>query len=122
MASITKNEPVCSRPLEELVRERAPLTALQRYLIERGHARHTVYAYLDRAAHFCHWAERTKLDLSRFDEKVIARFCDDHVTHCNCGWPTHTDPREASAALGHLLLVLRVLGVVRPSAERGTPV
>ena len=122
MASTTKNEPACSRPLDELVRERAPLAALQRYLIERGHARHTVYAYLDRAAHFCRWAERTKLDLSRFDEKVIARFCDDHLAHCDCSWPTHTDPREASAALGHLLLVLRVLGVTGPSAERGSPV
>jgi integrase/recombinase XerC len=122
MASTTKNEPVCSRSLGDLVRERAPLAALQRYLVERGHAQHTVYAYLDRAAHFCHWAQRTKLDLHRFDEKVIARFCDDHLAQCDCRWPTHTDPREASAALGHLLLVLRVLGMAGPSAKRGTPV
>ncbi|MGH8229040.1 MAG: site-specific integrase [Steroidobacteraceae bacterium] len=122
MASITKNQPACSRPLDEIVREHAPLAALQRYLIERGHPRNTVYAYLDCAAHFCYWAQRTKLDLGRSDEKVVVRFCGDHLAHCNCSWPTHTDPREASTALGHLLRVLRILGVAGPSAERRTPV
>jgi integrase len=54
------------------VRERAHLGALKRYLTERGHARHTVCSYLDCAAHFSHWAERTDLSLARIDEAVIA--------------------------------------------------
>lgn len=104
------------------MRERAHLGALKRYLTKRGHARRTVYSYLDGAAHFSHWAERTDLDLSRIDEAVIARFRDDHLARCDCQWPTRSDRRDAGAALGHLLLVLRTLGVAAPSATRPTAV
>jgi integrase len=54
------------------VRERAYLGALKRHLTERGHARHTVYSYLNCAAHFSHWAQRTDPSLARIDEAVFA--------------------------------------------------
>jgi len=122
MDSRTKTEGISSRPLDEYVRERAHLGALKRYLTERGHARHTVYSYLGCAAHFSHWAERTDLSLAQIDEAVIGRFRDDHLAGCDCRWPTRSDRRDAGAALGHLLLVLRTLGVAAPSTAKPTAV
>jgi site-specific recombinase XerD len=122
MASIPTIERVSHCPLEEFVQERAHLAALKRYLTERGHARHTVYAYLDGAAHFSHWAERRGFALTQADEAVTARFRDKHLPRCDCGWPTCTDRGDAGAALGHLLLVLRILGVAAPAAAKSTPV
>jgi integrase/recombinase XerC len=122
MASKSQTDRICNRPLEEHVRERVHLGALGRYLTERGHARHTVHAYLDCAAHFSHWAERTGLELARIDETIIELFRDKHLLHCDCCWPTRSDRRDAGAALSHLLLVLRTLGVAAPSAAKPTPV
>jgi integrase/recombinase XerC len=93
-----------------------------RYLIERGYARNTARAYLGHASHFLLWTQRSGLDLRRIDEAVIARFVDDHLPHCNCGWQTRGDPRDARAALGHLIVVLRTLGVVAPRVVITTPI
>lgn len=121
MASKPKIDRICNRPLEEHVRQRAHLGALQRYLTERGHARGTIHGYLDCAAHFCHWVERSRLELARTDERLVARFCGTHLSHCDCGWPTRSDRGDAGASLAHLLLVLRILGLAAPSAARTTP-
>jgi len=122
MASTTKNQRSANRPLDEHIRQRVHLGALQRYLTERGHARGTIRSYLDCAAHFCHWAERSGLELTRADEKLVERFRDKHPARCDCGWPTRSDRGDAGAALGHLLLVLRTLGLAAPSAAKPTPV
>ena len=84
--------------------------ALKRYLSERGYAKQTIGNYVGCADHFFRWAERTRLDLGRIDEKAIGHFLDDHLSHCDCGWLTRCDRSESRAALGHLLLVLRTLG------------
>jgi integrase/recombinase XerC len=60
--------------------------------------------------------------LSGLNEKAVAQFLDDHLPHCNCEWPTRGDRREAHAALGHLIVVLRTLGVVAPQSVMVTPV
>jgi len=44
--------------------------ALKRYLTERSHARHTVYSYLDSAAHCSRWAQRTDLFLARIKDVI----------------------------------------------------
>ena len=122
MTSKPKIDRSCNRPLEEQVRRREQLGALQRYLIERGLAQGTIRGYLDCAAHFCHWAERSRLALAQTDERRVARFCDVHLARCDCGWPTRSDRGDARAALGHLLLVLRTLGVAAPGVAKATPV
>jgi integrase/recombinase XerC len=92
--------------------EYAPYTeALRRYLIERGHAAGTIRAYIGCGAHFLHWSQRSRLGLSHIDEATAARFVDEHLAHCTCGWPTRTGRDDAAAAIGHLLVVLRTLGV-----------
>jgi hypothetical protein len=80
MASTTRIQRSVNRSLEEHARQRVHLGALQRYLTERGHARRTIHGYLDCAAHFCHWAERSGLELARTDEKVIEHFRDKHLS------------------------------------------
>lgn len=122
MTSKPKIDRICNRPLEEHVRQHEHLGALQRYLTERGHARGTLRGYLDCAAHFCYWAERSRLRLAQTDERLVERFCDVHLARCDCGWPTRSDQGDAGAALGHLLLVLRTLGLTAPSAAKATPV
>lgn len=85
--------------------------ALKRYLGERGYAKQTVGRYLSCTAHFFRWVERSRLDVRRINEKAIDHFLDDHLSHCDCGWSTRSDRGESHAALGHLLLVLRTLGM-----------
>jgi len=103
--------------------EHAPcVEALRRYLVERRHAGHTVHSYADCAGHFLRWARAERLDLVDIDEIAAARFADEHLARCACGWPTRTDPREAHAAIGHLLVVLRTLGVTAARPVDATPV
>ena len=90
--------------------------ALKRYLSERGYATGTANTYQDCAAHFFHWAKRSDFEPSRIDESVIAHFLNGHLAHCDCGWPTHSDRGSSSAALGHMLLVLRTLGIAAARA------
>ena len=99
--------------------------ALKRYLGERGYAKQTVGRYLSCTAHFFRWVERSRLDVRRINEKAIDHFLDDHLSHCDCGWSTRSDRGESHAALGHLLLVLRTLGMaearhreVQPASAR----
>jgi integrase/recombinase XerC len=120
MNSNGRIERISSYELDEHLRQ-PHINALKRFLTERGYASHTVYAYLDCVAHFSQWAERTDPDLARIDEAVVAQFIDDHLSHCKCGWPTRSR-RSASAALGHLLLVLRTLGMTAAKAVSRTPV
>lgn len=96
--------------------------AFDRYLIERGYARNTIRAYLGYGSHFLRWMQRNGLDLLEIDEAVVVEFLDDHLPHCDCGWPTRGDRREAHAALRHLIVVLRTLGVVAPRSVIATPV
>jgi integrase/recombinase XerC len=96
--------------------------ALKRYLIERGYARNTLSAYVGYAAHFLRWTQRSGVDLRGTDETLVAQFLDDHLSHCTCGWPRRGDRRDARAALDHLFVVLRTLGVVAPRAVSATPV
>lgn len=101
---------------------RAYTDALRRYLTERGHAPNTVHAYLGCAAHFLRWTQRDRLDMRHVDEAAAARFVDEHLPRCTCGWATRTDRRAAGSAIGHLLLVLRTLGIAAARPVSATPV
>ena len=60
--------------------------------------------------------------MSSVDETLIAQFLDDPVRHCDCAWPTGGNRHEARAALEHLLVVLRTLGMVAPRPVSTMPV
>lgn len=96
--------------------------ALERYLGERGYAPHTISGYVATAAHFLHWREHASRSCSAIDESVVATFLDRHIKHCDCGPRRTEDYKDARAALGHLLLVLRTLGMAPARVVRTTPV
>lgn len=96
--------------------------ALMRYLVERGYARSTISNYVGYAGHFLRWTKISQHDLHGVDENLVPQFLDEHLAHCTCGWSKRDDPREAHAAIGHLLIVLRTLGVVAPRPAATTPV
>ena len=89
------------------------IEALRRYLIERRHAGHTVHRYINCAGQFLQWAQRERLDLVHIDEASVARFADEHLRADRC---------EAHATIGHLLVVLRTLGITAARPIDATPV
>jgi hypothetical protein len=120
MKSTIETAPATSRRDESAQK---PVTdALTRYLVERGYARHTVTVYAGHAGHFLRWTTLDRNDLCPIDESRTARFLQDHLRHCKCGWPTRVDSHDARAALGHLLVVLRTLGVIARQPITTTPV
>ena len=121
MNSTPQTDPRALRPVDEPA-GRQFVDALKRYLSERGYARQTLGNYLRCAVHFFRWIERSALDMGRIDELLIGHFLNNHLPHCDCGWPARSDPRESHAALGHLLLVLRTLGITEARPARLTPV
>lgn len=120
MKSTTQTTPASCRIDEP--EHRLLTDALMRYLVERGYARSTVSAYVGYAGHFLRWTKLSQHDLPGIDERIVPQFLDEHLVHCTCGWSTRDDPRETHAAIGHLLVVLRTLGVVAPRPAATTPV
>jgi integrase/recombinase XerC len=98
------------------------LDAFKQYLTDRGYAA-TTFAHCVRSfAHFAQWVAGRRLRVRRIDERVVAEFLDEHLPRCHCTGPIQRDRCSLSAALGHLLVVLRAQGVVAPPTARTTPV
>lgn len=96
--------------------------AFKQYLAERRYAASTVASYVANITHFARWARTRRLRLHRIDEGAIIKFLDGHLPHCKCSGPTRHDRADHSAALGHLLVVLRVQGAIAPPTVGSTPV
>lgn len=92
------------------------------YLTDCKYAPNTVHNYLASIAHFAQWASSKKLRLQQIDESSVIEFLDIHLPACSCARPTHRERGDLSAALGHLLIVLRSKGVIAPLAMSDTPV
>jgi hypothetical protein len=86
------------------------LDALEQHLTERRYAASTIAGYLGGVTHFARWARTRRLPLHRIDEGSIAEFLDKHLPNCDCAGATRHDRGDLSAALGHLLIVLRAQG------------
>ncbi|MDO8770847.1 MAG: hypothetical protein Q7K57_19495 [Burkholderiaceae bacterium] len=84
----------------------------KQFLAERRYAGTTSNKYLAGISHFARWARSRRLQLHRIDEVSVAQFLDDHLPTCNCAEPTRRDRGDHSAALGHLLVVLRAQGAI----------
>lgn len=98
------------------------IDTFKRHLTGRGYASNTLSSYLAGIAHFARWARSKRLRVHRIDELAIAEFLDQHLPNCSCaGLVPHTRG-DHSAALGHLLTVLRAEGVVAPPAVSTAPV
>ena len=96
--------------------------AFKRHLTERRYASHTVASYVAEVTHFARWAFTRRLPLARIDEVSVAIFLDDHLPSCACTGHTRHDRADHSAALGHLLVVLRTQGAIAQPPVSTRPV
>ena len=92
------------------------------YLSERRYSPQTVDTYLGCIAHFAHWMSDHRLRVHRLDEGVVRRFLDEHLPSCDCPRPVRRTRNDLRAALGHLLVVLRLQAVVAEPTPVATPV
>jgi len=76
----------------------------------------TVSHYLYSVAHFSHWLAKQTLEISRIDETLVRRFLTLHLQHCDCKGRCQKAATTTSAALRHLLRVLRSEGYISPGA------
>jgi integrase/recombinase XerC len=100
----------------------AYIGAFARYLSERRHASITLRKYLGCLAHFGRWMSQCQLNVEDIDEELVSRFLDEHLPQCDCAWPVCRNRVELSAALGHLLHVLRAEAVIPEAVPETTPV
>ena len=96
--------------------------AFKHHLTERRYAPHTVASYVAEVTHFARWVCTQRLPLAGIDEVSIAIFLDDHLPSCACTGHTRHDRADHSAALGHLLVVLRAPGAIAQPPVSTTPV
>lgn len=96
--------------------------AFKQYLSQRRYAAKTYTTYLRCMTHFAQWADSGRRQRGRIDEELIAEFLDEHLPQCECAGALHHVRGDHSAALGHLLVVLRAQGAIAPQAVSTTPV
>jgi site-specific recombinase XerD len=96
--------------------------AFKQYLTDRGYAANTFANCVGSIAHFAQWIHGRRLRVQRIDEAVVAEFLDEHLPRCHCIGAVQRDRRGLSAALTHLLVVLRAQGVIAPPAVSTIPV
>jgi hypothetical protein len=87
-----------------------------------SYAANTFSNYLGVVSHFAQWMHSRRLSLQSIDEALVAQFLDKHLPRCHCSGPVQRDRRTLSAALGHLLAVLRARGAIAPATVSSTPV
>ena len=99
------------------------IDAYMQYLANRGYAANTFSNCISAAvSHFAQWIHSRRLRLQSIDEALVAEFLDKHLPRCRCTGPIQRDRRTLSAALGHLLAVLRARGAIAPPTLSSTPV
>ena len=96
--------------------------AFKQYLTDRGYAATTFSHCVGSIAHFAQWIHSRRLRVQRIGEAVVAEFLDEHLACCGCIGVVPRDRRGLSAALGHLLVVLRAQSVIAPQAVSRMPV
>jgi len=92
------------------------------HLFDCRYASNTINNYLAGLTHFAHWTTLCNIDVKSIDEKLIQQFLNDHLPRCNCEAPVFLTRKDSSAALGHLLVLLRANAVIADPAIGLTPV
>ncbi len=96
--------------------------AFMLHLFDSRYASNTIGNYLAGLTHFAHWTTLCNIDVKSIDEKLIQQFLDDHLPRCHCEAPVFFARKDLSAALGHLLVLLRANAVVADPVIELTPV
>ena len=96
--------------------------AFKQYLTDRGYARNSFANCVGSIAHFAQWMHRRGVGVQSIDETVTGQFLDGHLPSCRCIGSVQRHRPSLSAALGHLLIVLRAEGVIALPVVSMTPV
>lgn len=96
--------------------------AFTQYLAEHGYSSHSSTSYVRAIAHFGRWMRQSGLDIHHADEEAVRQFLDEHLPCCHCARPVHRTRTDLSAALRHLLTVLRGQAVIAEPQPEMTPV
>lgn len=96
--------------------------AYKQHLIEGGYAAGTIACCLSSVSHLSQWMCRSRLRIEHVNETMVAEFLGDHLPRCQCRAPVLRVRSDLSAALGHLLVVLRARGAIAPPAVGTRPV
>lgn len=81
--------------------------------LERGrYAEGSSAAALRAWSHFAHWMTKCQLSAEQIDEALVEQFLDSHLPRCDCHPAALRTRSDLSAALGHLLTLLREQHVV----------
>jgi integrase/recombinase XerC len=96
--------------------------AFTRHLMERQYSSRTVRNYLACFSHFARWSSHCQLNVDEINEDVVRRFLKDHSPHYGCARPERRARGDLRAALGHLLVVLRVNSVIAEPLPGASPV
>ena len=82
-------------------------------LLERGrYAEGSSAAALRAWSHFAHWMTKCQLSAEQIDEALVDLFLDSHLPRCDCHPAALRTRSDLSAALGHLLALLREQHVI----------
>ena len=95
--------------------------AFKQYLTDRRYAKNSFANGVRSIAHFAQWLHRRRVDVQRIDDAVVGEFLDEHLPSCRCIGIVQRHRRSLSAALGHLLVVLRSEGVIARPVVSNTP-
>lgn len=88
--------------------------------LRRGrYAGSTTSKYGAGIAHFAHWMTQCSVPVQLLNEQTVDQFLNSHLPCCDCPMPVQRVHGDLRAALGHLLVVLRVQDVI---AEPPQPV
>ncbi|MDP3331338.1 MAG: site-specific integrase, partial [Methylococcaceae bacterium] len=96
--------------------------AFMLHLFDCRYASNTINNYLAGLTHFAHWISECNIDVKSIDEKLIQQFLNDHLPRCHCEAPVFIARKDLSAALGHLLVLLRANVVIADPSIGLTPV
>lgn len=96
--------------------------AFMLHLFDCRYASNTINNYLAGLTHFAHWISECNIDVKSIDEKLIQQFLNDHLPRCHCEAPVFIARKDLSAALGHLLVLLRANAVIADPSIGLTPV
>jgi integrase/recombinase XerC len=98
------------------------IDAYEAYLCKGRYASVTIRGRLACVAHFARWMSQGCLAVQLLDERTVRQFLDEHLPKCNCPWPVVHVCGDLRAALGHLLIVLRIQGAISMVAEPTGPI
>lgn len=92
----------------------------KQYLTERQYADKTITTYLLCVTHFVRWVDARRR--CRIAEGLVTEFLEEHLPRCECTGAIRHARTDHSAALTHLLVVLRSQGAIAPPVVITTPV